>query len=598
MAGRIPQTFIDDLLGRVDIVAVIDERVPLKRAGREYKACCPFHGEKTPSFTVSPEKQFYHCFGCGAHGTALGFLMDWGQMEFVEAVEELARTVGLEVPREGGAAPRGGDDAPLYDAVGRAAAWFRRQLREHPQAERAVEYLKRRGLTGEVAARFGLGYAPPGWTNLRDALGTSEAELRLLERAGLIARRDDGSFYDRFRDRVVFPIQDRRGRTIAFGGRVLGDDIPKYLNSPETPIFHKGRELYGLAQVRAAGKVSRVVVVEGYMDVVALAQHGVDNAVATLGTAATADHLRALFRLCPDVVFCFDGDAAGRRAAWRALETALPLMQEGRQAFFAFLPDGEDPDSLVRARGREAFEGIVAAADSLGTFLFGHLAQQVDLETIDGRSRLAELARPLISRIPEGPFRELAVARLGQLTGIRTERWSGLAPEEKPPRPAARNGGTRFGPASVARSPVRKALGLLVQHPELATEVEDPARLAALDTPGAPLLAEVAALLAANPGLKPAAVVERFREHAHGPHLEKLLLVDLQLREGFDREFRDCLAAIERGARERDADRRLAELYAKAEGGLDRLSAEERRELATLLRRDGTRESRGESGPA
>jgi DNA primase len=400
VAGRIPQSFIDDLVSRADIVEVIDSHVPLKKAGREHKACCPFHDEKTPSFTVSSEKQFYHCFGCGAHGTVLGFLMNYRHLEFVEAVEALAQRLGLDVPHEDDEGrPATAPTAPLYELLARASSYYQRQLREHPERARAVEYLKSRGLSGEIAAEFKLGYAPPGWDNLTRALGPGEAERNQLVRAGLSVERSERA-YDRFRDRVMFPILDRRGRTIGFGGRVLGDDTPKYLNSPEGAIFHKGRELYGAYQAISSSKtLQRVIVVEGYMDVVALAQHGVANAVATLGTSATSDHVEQLFRMVPDVVFCFDGDEAGRRAAWRALETALPRMRDGRQAFFMFLPEGEDPDSLVRSRGGEAFEKLAADAPSLGTFLFDRLVDQVDLGTIDGRSRMVELARPLLVKI-------------------------------------------------------------------------------------------------------------------------------------------------------------------------------------------------------
>ncbi|HKJ77760.1 MAG TPA: DNA primase, partial [Gammaproteobacteria bacterium] len=359
MAGRIPQSFIDDLLSRVDIVEVIDARVPLKKAGRDYAACCPFHDEKTPSFTVSPTKQFFHCFGCGAHGTALGFLMEYDHMGFVEAVEELAAKQGLEIPYEGGApaAGPGRDLKPLYDLLGQADRYFRHQLRNHPAAAKAVDYLKGRGVSGEVAAAFGLGYAPPGWDGLLQALGRDDGALKRLVEVGLlIEREEDRRRYDRFRDRVIFPIRDPRGRTVGFGGRVLGDDKPKYLNSPESEVFHKGRELYGLYEAQqAVRRPERLLVVEGYMDVVALAQHGIANAVATLGTAATADHLQRLFRVTGEVVFCFDGDEAGGKAAWRALENAMPQMRDGRQVRFMFLPQGEDPDSLVRAIGGEAF---------------------------------------------------------------------------------------------------------------------------------------------------------------------------------------------------------------------------------------------------
>ncbi|MEK6771534.1 MAG: DNA primase, partial [Pseudomonadota bacterium] len=351
MAGRIPREFIDELLNRVDIVEVIDARVPLKKAGKDYKACCPFHDEKTPSFTVSQTKQFYHCFGCGKNGSAIGFLMDYENLSFPEAVTDLAQRVGLTVPTEasGTAAPDSGSHA-LLDLLNEAGRFYRNQLRSHPSAGKAIDYLKGRGLSGEITQSFGIGYAPEGWDNLTKVLGKDDPTRDQLVAAGLAAKKEGGGYYDRFRNRVIFPIHDHRGRIVGFGGRVMDPkDEPKYLNSPETALFHKGRELYGLFRARDAIKKSgRVLVVEGYMDVVALAQHGIDYAVATLGTAATRDHLDRLYRHAPEVVFCFDGDRAGREAAWRALETTLPLLHEGRQASFLFLPEGEDPDTLVR----------------------------------------------------------------------------------------------------------------------------------------------------------------------------------------------------------------------------------------------------------
>ena len=351
MAGRIPQKFLDDLLDRVDIVEVVDRRVKLKKTGKNYSARCPFHEEKTPSFSVNPDKQFYYCFGCGAGGNALGFVMDYENVDFLQAVETLAGSLGLEIPRE---QARGGNAQPnrdegsktLYAMLEAAAQYYQKQLRTHPQARRAVDYLKQRGLTGHIAKRFDLGFAPPGWDNLLQALGTDDAQRKLLMDAGMLVQNEAGRTYDRFRDRVIFPIRDQRGRIIAFGGRVLGDDKPKYLNSPETSVFSKGRELYGLYQARQANrKLERVLVVEGYMDVIALAQHDITQASATLGTATSQTHLERLYRLTPEVVFCFDGDAAGRKAALRALEATLPCMEDGRQARFLFLDEGEDPDT-------------------------------------------------------------------------------------------------------------------------------------------------------------------------------------------------------------------------------------------------------------
>ena len=404
--ARIPDAFIDDLLARTDIVEVVGSRVPLKRQGREYSARCPFHDERSPSFTVSPNKQFYHCFGCGAHGTAISFLMNYDRLEFLDAVEELAKRVGLEVPRDTRQRNESGESRELYAAVEAAAHFFQQQLQASAKAK---AYLERRGVDAENRARFGIGYAPEGWEGLKSALGTDARRLALLEKVGLFSRNDSGRVYDKFRDRVMFPIHDRRGRVIAFGGRVLEkDDGPKYLNSPETVLFHKGRELYGLWQVRQAhAKIPRLIVVEGYMDVVALFQYGVNTAVATLGTATTPDHAELLFRNAPDVYFCFDGDAAGRRAATRAMESVLPRMKDGRQAFFLFLPEGEDPDTLVRSEGREGFDARLQAAVPLSQFFFDELAKDVNLGTLDGKARMAERAKPLLAQIPiDVPTRE------------------------------------------------------------------------------------------------------------------------------------------------------------------------------------------------
>ena len=585
MPGRIPRSFIDDLLSRVDIVEVIDEYVPLVRSGRDFKACCPFHAEKTPSFTVSRKKQFYHCFGCQANGNAVSFLMEYARLEFVEAVEELAHRAGLEVPREGRSTPERPATEPLFEVLERASRFYRRQLRQHSQAARAVDYLRSRGVSGEVAAAFHIGFAPPGWDNLVRALETEGSGGRLVP-AGLAAPRDGGGLYDRLRDRIVFPILDRRARPVGFGGRSIGDDTPKYLNTPETAVFHKGREIYGLPQARAAGG-PRVVVVEGYMDVVALAQHGVGNAVATLGTALSPEHLKQLFRIWPDVVFCFDGDEAGQRAAWRALETALPLLRDGRQALFMFLPEGEDPDTLVRAHGRAHFEERIGEAETLGTFLFEKLKEQVNLGTIDGRARLFETARPLLEKLPAGAFRELVNRSLEELTGMRVDR--GPAPpgvaRATPPGPRAWASPGKSAGAVI--SPVRKALTLLVQHPGLANAAEAPEALRDIDLPGAALLAELVELCARSPHLSTGALIERYRDHqSGGRHLATLAAEPLDLEAGLsdlegglEREFGDCLRRIVEQDRKRAEDERVRELAAK---GVGRLSEEERDEYARL----------------
>ena len=420
--ARIPQKFIDDLLDRVDIVEVIDRRVKLKKTGKNFSACCPFHDEKTPSFSVNPGKQFYYCFGCGAGGNALGFLMDYERLEFPEAVESLAQTVGLQVPKEElrpGQTPPQDTNRPILEQLEQATRFYEHSLRKHPEAKRAVAYLKGRGLSGEIARAFRVGFAPPGWDNLLQTADKDVQQIKRLTDGGMLVTNDRGRTYDRFRDRIVFPILDARGRVIAFGGRVLGDDKPKYLNSPETPVFHKSRELYGLYQARKSERsLNRIVVVEGYMDVIALAQYGIGYAVATLGTATSEAHMERLFRHVPEVVFCFDGDEAGRKAAFRALESTLPVMHDGRQARFLFLPDGEDPDSLVRARGAEHLEHLFSSATPLENFLFDWVAQDLDISTLDGRARFSKQAAPFVHLIPEGVFKTLMYQSLADRTGI------------------------------------------------------------------------------------------------------------------------------------------------------------------------------------
>lgn len=507
MAGRIPKHFIDDLLLRIDIVEVIDARVPLKKAGKDYKACCPFHEEKTPSFTVSASKQFYHCFGCGAHGTAIGFLMEYEHMSFPEAVEELARRAGLALPKEAQEpTSRTSVSADLLRLLEESARFYRAQLRDSP---RAVAYLKGRGISGETAAAFGLGYAPEGWDNLTRLLGKSAPERDALVQAGLAVRKDGGGCYDRFRDRVMFPIHDYRGRIVGFGGRVVDQGEPKYMNSPETPLFHKGQELYGLFRARdAIRKAGRVIVVEGYMDVVGLGQAGVDIAVATLGTSTTSDHLERLFRFAPDaeVIFCFDGDQAGREAAWRALEVVLPQLRERRQVSFMFLPKGEDPDTYVRRAGKDDFLAQAGNAMSVPDFLFERLTSGLDMTRSGALVRLAERARPYLDKVPPGLLRETMLDRL-KLDPLLHDRLSVRRPSDA--RETAPGAGVGPRPAAPL---IRLAIAMLIQHPELGSGIEDGASLAIPDSPGAPLLQELLGLLRGQPGLNTAAVVEHFRD--------------------------------------------------------------------------------------
>ncbi|WP_068827344.1 DNA primase [Pseudomonas sp. BMS12] len=442
MAGLIPQSFIDDLLNRTDIVEVVSSRIQLKKAGKNYTACCPFHKEKTPSFSVSPDKQFYYCFGCGAGGNALGFVMDHDSLDFPVAVEELAKRAGMEVPREEGGrnrTPRQPTDSPLYPLLTAAADYYRQALKNHPTRKTAVDYLKGRGLSGEIARDFSLGFAPPGWDNLHKHLGGDKLQQKAMIDAGLlIENAENGRIYDRFRDRVMFPIRDSRGRVIAFGGRVLGDDKPKYLNSPETPVFHKGQELYGLYEARKSNRdLDEIMVVEGYMDVIALAQQGLRNAVATLGTATSEEHLKRLFRLVPSVLFCFDGDGAGRKAAWRALEATLPNLQDGRRARFLFLPEGEDPDTLVRAEGTDAFRArINQHAQPLADYFFQQLSEEADPRSLEGKAHLVTLAAPLLDKIPGNHLRTLMRQRLSEITGLSAAALQQVA-QSAPSAPAA-----------------------------------------------------------------------------------------------------------------------------------------------------------------
>ncbi len=602
MTGRIPERFIDDLLTRIDIVDVIQERVTLKKAGRDWSARCPFHDERSPSFTVSPAKQFYHCFGCGAHGSAIRFLMDYDRLEFPDAIEELAARAGLMVEYEGGQrqAPRE-DVSDLYTLLEAAATFYREQLARNPAAR---EYFERRGVDKETLKRFNLGFAPNQWDALKSALGTNPQRIALLDKAGMLASGDRGNQYDRFRDRVMFPILDRRGRTIAFGGRIFekggdgsslpgshapvlrtdasaeqaeeperkGAGGPKYLNSPETPLFHKGRELFGLWQVRDANqKIHRLLVVEGYMDVIALHQYGITQAVATLGTATTSDHAEILFRNSADVYFCFDGDRAGRQAAWRAVESVLPRMRDGRQAWFLFVPDGEDPDSLIRAEGLDGFERRLKLATPLSEFFFAETGKDVNLASIDGKARLAERARPLIGQIPDGAFRDLMYAELERLSGAKTVLLGGTGQ-------ANVHGSARLaGGRPAQRSLVRTAVALLVQSPSLGAEIEPPWTFSELRQPGIPLLVELIKLGRDRPALTTGALLEHFAGREEATALNKLATMDLLVDPGQGRaDFLGALAQLD----VQTSQQRLDDLIARQlDGGLSDAERDELRHL-------------------
>ena len=567
MAGNIPQQFIDDLLTRVDVVDVINQRVPLKKAGAEYKACCPFHDEKTPSFTVSPGKQFYHCFGCGAHGSAIRFLMDYDRLSFPEAIEELAGSLGLEVPREGGFAPQA-DQRPVYQVLEQAAGYFGEQLRHHPKAKQAIAYLQKRGLSGEIAQKYRIGFAPPGWDNLLKHFGEDNKTLELLRKAGLISE-PEGKRYDRFRDRIMFPIRDSRGRVIGFGGRVMGDGTPKYLNSPETPVFHKGSELYGLHEAKQAHKaIERLLVVEGYMDVIALAQYGITHAVATLGTAATAQHLEKMFRTAPEIVFCFDGDRAGRDAAWKALNTILPLLLEGRQARFLFLPEGEDPDTLVRRIGQEAFLQQVAGSEPLSEFLFRKLSSQVDMTSLDGRARLVTLAKPYLNQLPTGVFRDMMEAHLAKITGAKAD-----APKKAAPRAAA----SRQKKQQPGTMPLmHRAIALLLQTPELAQLDDLPNAWIELDNNGSHILHHLLESLRKTPHLTTAALIEHWQDERIRRHLSRLAVMNLELSGDEEAQFRGALYNLGMEARE-SSSRGLRDKFRPSD-----MTSEEKQKLREL----------------
>ncbi|WP_297842730.1 DNA primase [Pseudomonas sp.] len=637
MAGLIPQSFIDDLLNRTDIVDVVSSRLQLKKTGKNYSACCPFHKEKTPSFSVSPDKQFYYCFGCGAGGNALGFMMDHDNLDFPQAVEELAKAAGMEVPREQsvkGQKPRQPTDSPLYPLLTAAAEFYRQALKSHPTRKAAVDYLKGRGLSGEIARDFGLGFAPPGWDNLHKHLSSDTLQQKTMIDAGLlIENAETGKRYDRFRDRVMFPIRDSRGRVIAFGGRVLGDDKPKYLNSPETPVFHKGQELYGLFEARKYSRnLDEIIVVEGYMDVIALAQQGLRNAVATLGTATSEDHLKKLFRVVPNVLFCFDGDQAGRNAAWRALEAALPSLQDGRRARFLFLPEGEDPDTLVRSEGTDAFKArINQHAQPLADYFFEQLTKEADPRSLEGKAHMATLAAPLIDKVPGANLRTLMRQRLTEITGLNTEAMHQLvqsAPQEAPPsydpnidydaipdyadfqpdngyeaqpewtkkagsqkkwekkpwdkkgkRPDFEPRGPRT-PATV-EPPTLTALRTLLHHPQLAEKVEDASHFAAEDHIYAQLLVALLEALQKNPKLRSLQLIARWHGTEQGRLLralaEKEWLIEA---DNLEQQFFDTITSLSARQRERS----LEHLIRKARQS--ELSAEEKTQLRDLLIRN------------
>jgi len=594
MSGRIPQSFIDELIARADIVEIIGSRVALKKAGREFKACCPFHNEKTPSFWVSPDKQFYHCFGCGAHGTALGFLMQYDQLPFPEAVEDLAGRLGLTVPHEGGAPRAPADDlAPLYALLERVAEFYAATLGE---SARARAYAESRGLHAETIEKFQIGYASESWDELLRHFGGSPEQRRALAASGLIIERTGGTegHYDRFRDRLMFPIRDTRGRVIAFGGRSLDQGEPKYLNSPETALFHKGKELYGLYESRRSRQsLKRLLLVEGYMDTVRLHQAGLSYAVATLGTATTPEHLRRAFRLVSELVFCFDGDRAGRTAAWRALQNALPEARAGREIRFLFLPDGEDPDSLVGREGGEAFEARLSAALPLSEYLIAHLRTEADVSHADGKAHFVALAQPLLEKIQPGVYRELLLERIAQTIGLtaqRLEQWlrrpQGSAAQAAPPieaplRPFAAQTQGGVSLRSGRGNLITQAIALLLHSPASAAAVSPEQRqaLAALKHPGIAVLSELLEELLARPALSMAQTLERWRERSEYRRLCELAANEALVTDS-SAASRELRQAIERLLDAQLRGGRLAALIEKARD--QSLNEAEKLELQSL----------------
>lgn len=576
MAGHIPRSFIDDLLARLDIVDIIDARVKLKKKGKNYGACCPFHNEKTPSFSVSQEKQFYHCFGCGVHGNAIDFMMEYERLEFVEAIEELASFVGLEVPREQrssghfSSAPKANSEEKrtLYDLMGSIAQFYRNQLKV-PGNRHAIEYLKDRGLSGDIVQKFGIGYIADEWDLVRKNFGQQQESQEMLVTGGMLIENDKGNRYDRFRGRIMFPIRDRRGRVIGFGGRVTGDGTPKYLNSPETPIFHKGKELYGLYDVmQAYREPPQILVVEGYMDVVALAQYGVDYSVASLGTSTTGDHLQLLFRQTNTVVCCYDGDRAGREAAWRALENALSYLKSGNILKFLFLPDGEDPDSYIRTHGKAAFEQLVQDAEPLSKYLFTNLLSQVDVGNNEGKAALEALALPLINKVPDTSLQAQLLKILGQKTGIY----------KKPSLPESDK--HRSQPhKELKRTPMREVIALLIQNPSYAEMVPDISSVQSLPIPGLSLLIEVLENCQAYPNITTGQLLEHWRGNKNETLLSRLASWEIPLVEDNQEElFLDSLDKILAQC----IEKQIENLQAKERSV--GLSAEERRELQDLMK--------------
>ena len=513
MAGKIPQDFINELLARIDIVDVIDTYVPLKKAGKNHKACCPFHDEKTPSFNVNQDKQFYYCFGCTASGTAITFLMEHLHMGFVEAIEDLASRAGMEIPREAyNSEDSSSVSNKLYELLESITEYYTNELKNNKNTNNIINYIKKRNINNETRVEFELGFAPPGWDNLVSNFGKSKETIKLLVDAGVIIKNDRGSYYDRFRNRLIFPIRDQRGRVIGFGGRVLGDETPKYLNSPETQIFQKGRELYGLFQARKASRdLKDIYIVEGYMDVIALAQFGIKNVVATLGTAATFEHIGKLFRITNKLIFCFDGDKAGKKAAWRALENSLSLLKNGRQVYFIFLPNNEDPDTFVNKNGKNAFINTEMLTP-LSDFLFNSISHNINLEILEGRSEMINKTLPYLAKLPLDPYKDIIVKELSKITGYEVnDIQKQLSIPEKSDLKKLKNSNKKVE-NNRGIEKIRWLIRCLLHQPSLALNVESTESLLALESSGIDFLCELIQLIKKNPNITLAGILENWRD--------------------------------------------------------------------------------------
>ncbi|MGE3920735.1 MAG: DNA primase [Gammaproteobacteria bacterium] len=554
MSKHIPQTFIRELVERSDIVTIINSRLSLKKRGANFLALCPFHQEKSPSFTVSPSKQIYHCFGCGVSGNVIAFLRDFERVTFTEAIEILASQLGLSIPYEqmdGKEIPHEKPKDELYAILNRVKEYYHKQLLTNSNYEFARDYLAKRGLDLSTIKEYGLGFAPPGWDNLSRFVADKPALVEALLNTGMLIKKDNHSIYDRFRNRIMFPIHDQQGRVIAFGGRTLTDELPKYLNSPETLLFHKSRELYGLYFAKQQREMKSLIVVEGYMDVLALAQAEIKNAVGTLGTAIGSDHLKILLRYTRDIIFCFDGDLAGRKAAWRALENCLPLLRDGLQTRFIFLPEGEDPDSFVKKNKQIAFLEKMKTALPLSDFFFQYLIEQVDLNTLEGKARLSQLALPLLEKIPDAVFVQMMQERLANILRIESSSLK-LKQTVKPIFNKTKSTSKRL-------TPMRRVLSLILQLPSLAINLPSIEEINTWHLPGKELLLEILTLIQNDSKITTGIILEHFREHEYQPLLSELATLDWSIPEsGFQAEFQGSWDLLKSGMREQEIESLLS----------------------------------------